>query len=260
MNNIWTVIIYTFLAGVIGTVIGALVTMLFKLKGDKLLGIITSFASGFMLAIVCFDLIPEGLEYSNLTVVVAGVLIGILVIVTVNYAIKKPMEKYYGLHNHGDKDKAALTAESVSDAGYMRVGVMMIIAIGLHNLPEGMAIGSLGVGGDALSMAILIALHNIPEGIAMAGPLLKSGTKRWKTVFLVALSGLPTIIGGILGFLIGNLSTWVIGGCLAMAGGAMLFIIFQEMQGECYAMCKESEVGLGNILGLILGLILIKLI
>jgi len=108
-------------------------------------------------------------------------------------------------------------------------------------------------------LACMIAAHNIPEGMAIASPLLAGGLKRWKVIFLTALSGTPTLLGGILGMIIGNISDFAIAISLAAAGGAMLYIVFCEIIPQSIVMTKDRMTSMIVLLGIIVGLIVTKI-
>jgi len=98
-------------------------------------------------------------------------------------------------------------------------------------------------------------LHNIPEGMAIAAPLLAGGINRWTVIFLTALSGTPTLLGGLIGVLIGNISDFAIALSLSAAGGAMLYIVFGEILPQSAVMTKNRVPALFALLGIIIGFI-----
>ena len=137
----------------------------------------------------------------------------------------------------------------------LQTGIIISIGLALHNIPEGLAIGtgcenSIKLG---LSLAISIAVHDIPEGISMAVPMKKGGMKTQKILIYVILSGITTGIGAFFGAIIGNISDSVISICLSFAAGAMLYIISGELTPE-YSKLDNGKVStFGNILGFLLG-------
>ena len=142
-------------------------------------------------------------------------------------------------------------------------GVIMASAIALHNLPEGMTIGasfanSKGVlEGSALVLAILIGLHNIPEGMAIAVPLINGGMRRRLAVLTTVLAGLPTVIGGIVGYWVGDLGALGLALSLSFASGAMLYVVFAEILPQSILMYRSKLPAFFVILGIIIGLIVI---
>ena len=127
----------------------------------------------------------------------------------------------------------------------------------MHNIPEGLAIGS---GFDAsfklgLSLAIAIGLHDIPEGISMAIPMKNGGMKPGKILLYVFLSGIATGFGAFLGAIIGKISQQIIAMCLAFAGGAMLYIVSGELSPEYNKIHTGKLPTFCNILGFVLGIL-----
>lgn len=120
-----------------------------KNNSNRFLGFILSFASGLMMAIICFDLIPEALQISNIYAILLGIILGIITMIICDLIVQKKINKKSNMKS------------------LLKVGIVVSIGLALHNIPEGLAIGtgfhaSLELG---LSLAIAIALHDIPEGI-----------------------------------------------------------------------------------------------
>lgn len=189
------------------------------------------------MAIICFDLIPESLELTNIIIVLMGILFGIFVMFICDNKIK----------NINFKNNNSL----------LKTGIIVGIGLALHNFPEGLAIGS---GFEAslklgYSLAIAILLHDIPEGISMSVPMKSGGMSKFKALIYTFLSGVTTGIGAFFGAFVGNISTKMIGICLAFAAGAMLYIVSGELIPESNKIYKGRMGFIGNILGFILGII-----
>ena len=142
-------------------------------------------------------------------------------------------------------------------------GVIMACAIALHNVPEGMTIGASyasndgGMGSSALVLAILIGLHNIPEGMAVSVPLISGGMGKAKAVFITAMSGVPTIIGALLGYMIGELGALGLALSLGFASGAMLYVVFGEIVPQSILMYHSKLPAFSTIFGMLVGLLII---
>jgi ZIP family zinc transporter len=147
------------------------------------------------------------------------------------------------------------------NARMLRSGLLILVAIGLHNIPEGIAIGTGGSHDFQFGalLAVMIGLHNIPEGIAIAAPLLAGGIKRLKVVLLTALAGATTLLGGLIGILLGSISDTVIAVSLSAAGGAMLYIIFGEMMPQSIVLTKNRITSVITLFGIVIGLILTQI-
>lgn len=226
--------------GTFGTTLGGIIGILFNNPSNKFISFMLSLASGLMLAVVCFDLIPEASLISNSFSIILGILIGIIIMIYCDNLMNKKINKRI--------NKNATT-------GILKTGIIVSIGLALHNIPEGLAIGS---GFDAsiklgFSLAIAIAMHDIPEGISMSIPMKKGGLKNTKIIKYVILSGVTTGIGAFFGALIGEVSQEIIAICLSLAAGAMLYIVSGELTPEYNKLYSGRIVTIGNILGFILG-------
>jgi len=144
-------------------------------------------------------------------------------------------------------------------------GLVMACAIALHNVPEGMTIGaSYALGGGemgraALTLAILIGLHNVPEGMAVSVPLISGGMKKPKAVLVTALSGLPTVLGALLGYLLGDIGLLGLALSLGFASGAMLYVVFGEILPQAFLMYHSKVPAFSAIAGMAVGILIIYL-
>ena len=142
-------------------------------------------------------------------------------------------------------------------------GVGMACAIALHNVPEGMTIGAAyasnngALGGAAIILAILIGLHNIPEGMAVSVPLIAGGMPKWKAVLITASSGIPTIIGALLGYILGEIGPVGLALSLGFASGAMLYVVFGEILPQAILMYRSKRPAFSAIGGMLVGLLII---
>jgi len=192
-----------------------------------------------MISIICFDLIPESLNYGNITICILGIFLGILGMIICNELIKK-IEKKNKKNNN-----------------LLEMGFIVFLGLTIHNFPEGLAIGSGFEASTALgfSLALAIAIHDIPEGVSIALPLKQGGVNKTKAIILTAISGITTGIGAFLGAIIGNISQTLIAMSLAFAAGAMLYIVSCELIPESKNMYKGRITSIGNILGIISGIV-----
>ena len=282
MDSIWLLVGITAIAGVGGTGMGAVISCLFRKDSDKTVSLLLSFAAGVMTAVVCFDLLTEALNTdggtSNVWLVVGGVTVGFLLIALLNAWIDKATDHEVA-HIDENHPRTADSLEELTHANHLRehregrqprsglflAGMVMAAAIALHNVPEGMVIGaSFATTADellsnrgGLIMAIVIGLHNIPEGMAVAVPLISGGMSKGRSVGITALSGSPTIIGALLGFLIGAISPTALVISLSFASGAMLYVVFGELLPESILMWKSKLPAALAVLGMLVGMIII---
>ena len=277
MGVIETLIFTTALAGVGGTGLGGLIGALLQKDSKRVVSLLLSFAGGVMLSVVCFDLVTEAIETNaGIWTVVGAVAFGVAMTYLLNYLIdrKTNPEVPHIDANHpktaDDLDELIHSdhleqhyARKDSRFGLFVAGVVMACAIALHNVPEGLTIGASYAGNDgvmgsaALVLAVLIGLHNIPEGMAVSVPLISGGMTKWKAVLITAATGIPTILGALLGYLLGELGA--LGLCLSLgfASGAMLYVVFGEILPQSILMYHSKLPAFSAITGILVGLLII---
>lgn len=274
----------TFISGVVGTGLGGVVGAVMKRDSNKIVSLLLSFAAGIMLAVVCFDLMSQPIEMMKagtmpkLTplIVVAAVVVGYGVVYALNFFIDKKTNHEV---KHIDANHPA-TADDLdelihsnhyethrdSKSNLFVAGLVMMFAIALHNLPEGMVIGASYATSDVMTdlftgsgfiMAIVIGLHNVPEGMAVSVPLISGGMNKPKAVSLTALSGLPTVFGALLGFALGGINDIMLVLSLGFASGAMLYVVFGELLPESILMWRSKLPAFALFLGVIAGFLLV---
>ena len=241
MNNIGVISFYGLIFGMVGTTLGGILGSFINLKSNKSLGFILEFAAGLMTAVICFDLIPETLNISNVSVCIIGIFIGIITMIFCNNIV----------------DKIYSNQKKLKTNTLLKTGIIIAIGLAVHNFPEGLAIGAGFEASNSLGfkLAIAIALHDVPEGISIALPLKNGGSSKLKSIIITTLSGLTTGLGAFLGAIVGNISSILIGISLAFAAGAMLYIVSCELIPESKSIYKGRFASLGNILGILVGII-----
>lgn len=272
-----TLIAATAIAGVVGTGLGGVIGAMLQKDSNRTVSLLLSFAGGVMLSVVCFDLVTEALATGvDVLVVIGATALGVAVIYLLNYIIdrKTNPEVPHIDANHpktaDDLDELIHSdhlefhhAKKDSKVALMIAGIVMACAIALHNVPEGMTIGASyannnGVmGSSALVLAVLIGMHNIPEGMAVSVPLISGGMNKAKAVFMTALSGVPTIIGALLGYLIGDMGVLGLALSLSFASGAMLYVVFGEIIPQAILMYHSKLPAFSVIFGMLVGLFII---
>ena len=248
-------ILFSALAGILGTGLGGAVGVLFAKSSDRLLAGLLAFASGLMVGISCFDLVPEALMFLPIPDTAGGILLGALIVLAMGSIAD------WLLARNQKKRKPAHTGAGHRRA-LMRSGYIMLLAISLHNLPEGLAIGA-GSEFDpklGLTIALLIALHDVPEGMSISVPLCAGGMGKGRAVLLTALSGATTLIGGMLGAALGTLTNEAVALSLCVAAGAMILVVFYEMLPEVFDLDKSRTATLLAVAGLVFGMIAVSVI
>ena len=277
MGVIGTLLLATTLAGVVGTGIGGLIGALLQKNSNRMVSLLLSFAGGVMLSVVCCDLIIEAVETEvGIWTVVGAVAIGVAVTYLLNYLIdqKTNPEVAHIDENHpktaDDLDELIHSdhlkhhrAEKDNRMGLFVAGLVMASAIALHNVPEGMTIGASYASNDAvlgnaaLILAVIIGLHNIPEGMAVSVPLISGGMAKWKAVLITAASGIPTILGALLGYVLGEIGPLGLTLSLGFASGAMLYVVFGEILPQAILMYHSKLPAFSAIVGILVGLLII---
>ena len=113
------------------------------------------------------------------------------------------------------------------------------------------------MGSAALILAVLIGLHNIPEGMAVSVPLISGGMKKVKAVLITAASGIPTILGALLGYLLGEIGPLGLTLSLGFASGAMLYVVFGEILPQAILMYHSKLPAFSAIIGMLVGMLII---
>jgi zinc transporter, ZIP family len=247
MSSFLNVLLIGFLAGAT-TTIGGILAVLFKPREVVLIAGL-GFSSGVMLGITFLLLIPKALT-AGFGVCFGGFLVGTLFMFFFDMLLP---------HRHILQDEEGLSDDALS---LRKVGVMAAIGIAIHDFPEGLALGA-GFGvlkTFGFVLALGIALHNIPEGIAISLPLYHSGLSRTKSALAAAATDVPTIIGAVLAYFLGQVFTGnFMFALLAFAGGAMFYITMDELVPEAHKFGRGFYVTAGIIAGIMTAFLLTRL-
>ena len=232
------------------TIVGAVIGFFVKDVDHKTNDIILGFAAGIMLAAAINGLIVpavDSVELSMLWLPIAGIFAGALFLNAMDRLTPH-------LHKLSGAD-----IEAHSNNKNLNRAILFVMAVALHNLPEGMAAG-VSFGNDdvsaAITVAVGIALQNIPEGIVTVSPLVMSGVKRSRALLLASFTGLIEVLGTFIGFYVSEISTHILPFALAFAGGTMLYIISDEMIPETHSHGYERTATYSILIGFTLMLVL----
>lgn len=229
----------------LATGVGALPALFFKDISDKLFNSLLGGAAGVMLAATAFSLLVPGIEAGNelwpgkgFWVVSAGMMIGAIFLHLADQRLP---------HLHFD------SVPNASQDSLQKIW-LFIIAITIHNFPEGMSVGvSFGSGDikNGIVLAIAIGLQNIPEGLAVALPLVGLGYNKWKAVGIATLTGLVEPVGGLLGISMVTVFTPILPIAMGFAAGAMLFVISEEIIPETHSNGRSRFATFSLIIGFV---------
>ena len=240
----------------LATALGTLPVLLSQRPSERVQDAMFGFGAGVMLAACAFSLVIPGLAAARSAsifggsgwaaggVVGAAMLLGGLALLMMDRLLP---------HEHFIKGREGATAQQ------LRRTWLFVIAVGLHNLPEGLAIGvgyaaNEGVRGNALALGI--AIQDVPEGLVVAAALLAAGYKRSFAVALGIASGLVEPVGAVLGALVVGQSAVLLPWALGFAAGAMLFVISHEIIPESHRKGHEAFATAGLMVGFVLMMVL----
>ena len=230
------------------TVFGAVCGLLFKKVSHAFSDITLSFAAGVMLAAAVVGLIIPSLDYGGkygLIITVIGVFVGAVALNLIDKLVPH-------LHKLAGADEESHRSTNASKI------LLFVMAIAIHNLPEGIAAGvGFGSGNtaEALTIAGGIALQNIPEGMVIIGPMLSLGISKKRTFLIAAATGLVEVVGTLIGYFAVSLASAILPFALAFAGGTMLYVISDEMIPETHSHGHERGATYALLVGFCLMLV-----
>lgn len=242
MSQIWISAAGLSLATVIGSALGFIIKELPHRWNDAVLG----FCAGVMLAASTVGLILPAAESAGIGrwwIVLAGVMLGVLFLNVLDL-LTPHLHKITGLDAEEHRHNASLNHI-----------LLFVMAIALHKLPEGIAAGvgfNSAETSDAWAITLGIALQNIPEGMVVIAPLLLAGVSKLRT-FVISLGiALLEVLGVWIGYGIGAISAFLLPVMLAFAGGAMLYVVSDEMIPETHAHGYQKLATYALILGFVM--------
>jgi len=235
----------------LATAIGAIPAFFKKDISDKTLDMLLGFAAGVMIAASAFSLlvpalnldpiqIGESFTLDNIWIVSIGVIVGVVFIDLID---KWAPHEHFIAGPEGTVNKR------------LAATWLFVIAITIHNFPEGLAVGvSYGTGNvaEGTVVAIAIGLQNIPEGTAVAMPLLREGYSKKKAFMIAALTGLVEPVGAIIGVAAVSAAQIFLGFGMAFAAGAMIFVVVDEIIPETHGKDHARQVTYGVIFGFVI--------
>lgn len=241
MTNLWYAFLITFIAG-LATVIGGLIVIFIK-KNDNVIISSLAFAAGVMMTVSLFDLIPESINmFSNIYKIVPMILI-ILIFINIGIILSLYVDKKV----------------KITDNKIYRVGIISLLAMILHNIPEGMATFITTNTNIKLGLALSssIAAHNIPEGIIIAFPIFYATGSRRKAIIYTLIAGMSELLGGIISFIFLKpfINDFLMGSLYSIIAGIMIFISFNELLPTSLSFKNKKITYISFIIGMIIMII-----
>lgn len=197
------------------TGLGAIPVLFLNNVSSRLKSLLLGYASGIMMAATTFSLIPESLKASNIWVLSVGMLLGTFVLNFIN-----------------SKTEDLDTSDLKFLSGIDRKTLLIVTAITLHNLPEGLSVGvSYGSGEDNLGaiIAFAIGLQNAPEGFLVGIYLIHQNMSKLKSLLIATFTGAVEIVTAVIGYFLAADVDGLVPYGLSFAAGAMLFVIYKEL-------------------------------
>lgn len=235
-------VVLTALGVGMATMFGSVLGFIFKKISHKFSDIALSFAAGIMLAASVLGLIIPSVEYGGkygIIITIVGIFAGAACITLIDKLVPH-LHKLIGpdIEQHGNTNLSKT--------------ILFVLAIAIHNLPEGIAAG-VGFGSGNNTQALLIAggiaLQNIPEGMIIIGPMLLAGVSPAKTLLCALATGFVEIIGTFIGYFAVSAASFILPFALAFAGGTMLYVVSDEMFFETHAHGSERGATYALLVG-----------
>lgn len=230
-------LILSVLSTLIPLLIGMFISFAFK-KKTHILDLLLFLSAGTILALLCFDIVPETIEIGLDNYNYLGILyVCLIVVATISLLLllHKLIDKlihHHEHHHHDDHDHSHVECFIENkEESYFKAGLFLLIALLFHNLPEGMTLGIIFKNNnqEGISLGFSFAIHNVVMGLSMALPLLLAKMKKKNVFFLVLLAFLPSLLGVILGYVTPKNNPLFEFILLSISLGVLLFVIGEEL-------------------------------
>lgn len=263
VENFYLAFFITLFAG-LSTIIGSTIAFFFETTNKKALAFSLGVSAGVMIYISFIEILPKSIDMIDASaykltadaIAVIGFFIGVIIMLLVDRVIPD-RENPHELHLQEEMVEGVYSKSDL--AKLKRAGLMMAVAVGVHNFPEGLVtfLAVLQEPVTGFFIAFAIAIHNIPEGISISVPIYYATGSKKKAFIYSSLSGIAEPVGAILGYMVlyPFLNDNVIGIVFAAVGGVMVYISIDEL---LPAAQKYGEHHI-SIYGFILGMMIMAL-
>lgn len=220
------------------TGLGAIPILILQRKiSDKIIDLSLGFAAGVMLSATAYSLVLPSIKQGGAKALIFGMMFGVIF---VDFLDKKIPHDHF-IKGHEGNNKVYNNKNII----------LFVLAIIIHNFPEGLAVGIGGFSADSLSLTLAIGIQNALEGLAVAAALVSIGYTANYSAWIALLSGLVEPLGALIGVLLINFSKSILPYALAFAGGAMLFVISDEVIPETHSGNNQRFATYAIIIGFI---------
>lgn len=246
MNSLFTTTpgmgIIGFMTSFIGLIIGILSSSIMNERGRRFRGTILGLLGGFMLGVVCFDLLPEVFATGSIIIAVTGLSLGLVISVIMDGKLEQKNDDLSSSKNNL----------------YWKAAVFMALGIGIHNLPSGVALGSLitAAPSSGFHLALALILHGIPEGLAIGLLMAGCGSGKWNMFIVSIITSIPLGIGSMMGSYLK--SPEIICVSLAFASAMILYVTLGETLPAASDTWSGRMTTIGNVIGIIIGMIMVS--
>ena len=240
--NLWRVAWIILLAEGLGLSSGIAGFYLLNIKSRRIIGMLFGGTSGLMIAVICFDVLQEALEYNRMDLVTIGVMIGMILGLLLDNMVSQIEDR---LH--------------IKNSENLKMVIALVLGIAIHNIAEGFAFGTIALVEPKamIRFAFILALHSMPEGIALAVPCRKSQIKVYSMIAVAWILGVVMSMGALLGYFIGSISQHFVTTIMGVAAGIILYIVCEELIPESRKMWNGRMTAVATILGIILGMLIL---
>lgn len=229
------------LASGLATSVGGLAILTFRQPDERTLDGLLGFTAGVMLAATAFSLLVPALERGSLIEVLVGFGLGAGAIAALDALVP---------HAHARFSERGRPPAEHAEARHR--ATLLLAALTIHNIPEGMAVGvAFAAGGPEMGipLAIAIGVQNVPEGFAASAPLIPAGARRRTAAGIAALTGLVEPPAALAAFATFGLAGFLLAPGLAFAAGAMLYVIVDELVPESQGRGNERTASISLLVG-----------
>ncbi len=256
-------LLFTILISVVASFIGGIIGIKSRGNNNKITSFAMAFASGTMLGLIFLELIPESLEgMKNEIKYGQFISVGIIFVSVIIFFIFHELLNNHGHHKHHcetetDEDNCHEVVHVIDSIehknGVFMSGIAFVLAMCIHNLPEGMSIGATFASStkSGITLASVIGIHNIIVGISISVVLIGTGISKKKVLYFTTMSSLTTILGSFLGYYLGDMNEVMLSIFLAISSGTLLFVVFYEMLPKAFKYNKSKMLFIFIVLGIL---------
>ena len=232
-----------FLTSWIGLFIGIQSSSFMKSKERRFKGTVLGILGGFTLGIVFFDLLPDSFEAGSIYIAITGIAVGLIISVYLDGKLS-----HYEVPTLEDKSNS-----------FLKASIFMSIGIGIHNLPSGIALGSLisATPVVGLQLAIALILHGIPEGLTLGIFFRECDAPKSRLILIPVITSIPMGLGAIVGGALLK-SPFFISISLSFAAAMILYITLRETLPSANDTWKGRLTTIGDVVGVIAGMLLVS--